>query len=692
MRDLPMLLVTALLFGCPPKGQVRPDGPHDGDRPRYTARQDAQADAALQNATQTAEAEPEKAIESYLSVRKSFPETTAAQEALFRAGVLYFQAGDFASARKAFNELLFENPLFDKASEAKLYLGISAVEVGACRDGYQTLSSLAERQSGPERKKALEAARDAAECAGLFGEALRIAIRIVDEAPEAEKEAALQAVTDLVEGKVGFLDVARVRQDLATGHPAWPILTFKLARIYYHLRDWSRLEETLQAFLREAPSHPYATEAKDLLARMNRRAEAKPNVVGVLLPLSGRYQQVGESVMRGIQLALQGSDIELVVKDTQGDVTLAGRQVEELAFDEQAIAIIGPLLADESHRAALVAEELQVPILTLTRSENITSIGQYVFRNMLTNSQQAQALADYAMSTLGYKTFALLYPNIPFGVELSNQFWDEVEARGGEIRGAESYDHDQTTFTNEVKKLVGRYYLEDRLDYIEGVREINAQNLDSFRRRKAFEKLRGSLDPVVDFEALLIPDSWQRAGLVAPALAVEDIITNACDARDLERIKKSTGKRQLKTVTLLGTNTWSSPKSRSGLPELIERAGKFVNCSIYVDGFFADSERPATKKFVRAFREAYKDKGVEPGLLDATGYDSAAMIRHLLEKARPQTRSEMALKLATLKDFDGATGKTHFDDRRCAQKPLFFLAVEKDGVKELKVKPKPSGS
>ena len=45
------------------------------------------------------------------------------------------------------------------------------------------------------------------------------------------------------------------------------MLTFKLARIYYHLRDWPRLEETLQRFLRRRPAHPFAAQAKELLAR-----------------------------------------------------------------------------------------------------------------------------------------------------------------------------------------------------------------------------------------------------------------------------------------------------------------------------------------------------------------------------------------------------------------------------------------
>ncbi|MDY7225819.1 penicillin-binding protein activator [Hyalangium rubrum] len=692
LRRSLFLALALLLTACPKTttpvrgGDGVPDKEPFPTKPRVEAKKDAAADAALAQAVETAARAPDKkqAAEALLTVRKTYPGTTAGQEALYRAGVLYFESEDYANARKSFNELLFENPLYPQADDAKRKLALSALEVGAYRDAYQTLSSLAERAEGAEREKLLEDASRAAQGAGMYGPALTLAVQLAGDAKTPQEQAeAVARVEQLVEGRAAFVDVARVAEGMSPRHPAWPVLTFKLARIYYHLRDWTRLEETLNRFLQEAPNHPFAGQAKELLSRATRRVEVQPKTVGVLLPMSGRYKPIGEAVLRGVQLALSGSDIELIVKDTQGEVTLAGQAVEQLAFDEGAIAMLGPLLADDSRRAALVAEELQVPLVTMTRTEGITDIGPHVFRNMLTNSAQARAIADYATNVRGFKRFAVLYPNIPYGVELANGFWDEVLERGGTVRGAESYAHDQTTFTTEAKKLVGRYYLEDRLDYIEGVREVNSQDQDAFRRRKAIEKVKSGLEPVVDFEAIFIPDDWKRVSLVGPALAVEDIITNACDPRDLERIRKTTGKKDLKTVTLLGTNQWSSPKGRSGLPELVERGGKFVTCSVYVDGFFIDSQRPATRKFVSAFRDAYKDTDKEPGLLEAIGYDSALMLRQIIEKQKPRSRGELREALVNLKNFEGATGRTSFDDKREAVKPLFLLSVDNRGVKEL---------
>ncbi len=695
MRAVLSLLLAVALLGCPPKRVSA--GPFNGgieepEQPKFEAKPDTQADAALQDAIQLADqGQKEEAIEAYLSVRKTYPMSIAGQDALYRAGVLYFEEGDYENARSVLNELLFENPLHEKANDARLKSGLSALELGAYRDAYQTLNSLAQRSQGIEQQQALAAAERAAAEGQLFGDALRIAVKRVDEAatPE-EKQAALDRVVTLVEGQVPFVEVARVAEELSPAHPAWPVLTFKLARIYYHLRDWTRLNETLEVFLRNAPNHPYAVEAREMWARSQRRGEARSKTVGVILPMSGRYKLWGDAVLRGIQLALQGSDVELVVKDSKGEVMEAGKAVEELVFEDGAIAIIGPLMNEDSKRAALVAEELQIPILTLTRQEGITDLGPWVFRNMLTNSAQAEALARYATQTLGFKDFGVLFPNKAYGVELTNAFWDQVEERGGTMRAAESYDHDQTTFTQEARKLVGRYYLEDRQDYLEGVRAIQATKQDSFRKRKAIEKLRSQLLPIVDFDALFIPDDWRQVGLVAPALAVEDIITNACDPRDLEKIRKTTGRADLKTVTLLGTNGWSSPKGRTGLPELVERGGKFVTCSVYVDGFFIDSERPGTKRFVQRWRDRFKDR--DPGLLEATGYDSAGMIRRVVEQGQAQNRSAFREQLANVKDFDGATGRTSFDDRREAVKQLFLLTIDQKGVKEIEPTAKISGT
>jgi branched-chain amino acid transport system substrate-binding protein len=685
VRRLGLLGPLCLLaFGCATSHLPdNPNVPPMGRKPEVEPRPDTRAADALKAADVAAQGQPKpRQLEIYLSVRKAYPSTVAGEEALYRAAVLAYDLGDYSVARKQLNELLFENPLFDKAVDARLKLGQSALQLKAYRDAYQTLLPLRDKVPPEQRAELEDALRRAAEGARLANQALKLALDRAEAATTPEqRQAALDEVASLIDVSVSVEEVGRVQEELSPSHPAWPMLTFKLARVYAHVRD-SRLKPTLESLLQKAPSSPYAQEAQAMLARVDRVGVVRGRTLGVLVPLTGKYQRLGEAVMRGIKLALKGSDIEILVKDTQGDPARAAAAVEELVFEDGAAAAIGPLFGEDSRRAAVVAQDLGLPLLTLTRNEDVTDIGPFVFRNMLTYSAEGRALAAWAIEVMGYKSFAVLYPNSPYGVEMTNDFWDQVTSRGAVVRGAETYANDQTTFTTEAKKLVGRYYLDDRADYREDAKAATQDAKDAFRRRKALEKAKKDLEPIVDFEALFIPDEWSRVGLIAPALAVEDIITNTCDAKEIEKLKKTTGKTDIHTVTLLGGQGWNSPKNAEGVPRLIERGGKFVLCSVFVDGFYAESSREATRRFVHAYTEAYPD--ATPLLLDAVAYDSARILRQVLDAQKPPlTREAVRAALAAVKDFDGATGKTTFNERREAEKPLFFLTVDPKGIREL---------
>jgi len=279
---------------------------------------------------------------------------------------------------------------------------------------------------------------------------------------------------------------------------------------------------------------------------------------------------------------------------------------------------------------------------------------------------------DLAMGQRSMRRFAVLYPAIPYGQELANAFWDAVERRGGEMRGAETYAHDRTTFAPLIKSLVGKLVLEERPDYMGEMGEIARAERDPYRRRKALEKLRERLPPITDFDALFIPDFASKVALIAPALAVEDVVTTTCDTRELLRLRRMTGRGDLQAVQLLGANGWDDPV-------LVDKAARYVECSIFVDGFFAASERPATRSFVQAFREKH---GHPPSILEASAHDAARMIRQVVERGAA-TRDGVRAGLAEMKGFQGATGDLSFDARRELSRRLFYLTVENGAVREL---------
>jgi ABC-type branched-subunit amino acid transport system substrate-binding protein len=403
-------------------------------------------------------------------------------------------------------------------------------------------------------------------------------------------------------------------------------------------------------------------------------ASSTPTVagtIGVAVPLSGKFKAWGEAILQGVGLAIpEGGPIRVVVKDTRGEPDGAAEAVAQLAA-EGAVAVIGGVTNAEALRAATAAQQAGVPMLSLSKVDGVTDGRPYVFRLMLTARAQAQALAELAIQRRGLRRVVILYPEIPYGTELRSAFGAEVEARGGVVTRAVGYEADRANFSPLVKELVGRAQVEQRADWREIQRTITKEITDPYRRAKALEKARKELPPIVEFDAVFVPDFARTVTLLAPTLAVEDVVT-ACDPREIERIQK-VSPWTVKPVLLLGGNGWDDPA-------IVEKAGRYVECAVFVDGFFAGSERAETRKFVEAFQTAHARS---PSILEASAYDAARMIAAEMRQG-VSARAAMRDALARQPPFPGATGDVTFDAQGEPVRSLFFLTVDKGVIREMR--------
>ncbi len=666
----PGLVLAALslaLTACPKRVTVAGKEMSEGDANAIARTEIDRVRAA------TAMMPPERAAREMEAVARRLGEAPAAADAWLEAARRWREARQPVRTAAALGELLSRFPLSPDATTAKYELGIAQLEAGRARDAYQSLSTLYDKLPAERQPEAAARLAAAAEAGRLWPQAVRWQGEVAAQATGARREAALARVAEILDGQLSFLEVARLREDLPRDSPALPAVAMKLARIYLHLRDFAQAQAQVAELLARWPSSSWAADARGLAERLARRAQVNPGVLGLAVPLSGKLQAYGEAVVQGVALALgEAPGFKVVTRDTRGEPEGAAQAMQELALQEGAIAVVGGFISAEAPRAAAAAQELEIPFISLSRAEKVTEAGPYVFRLMLTAQAQARALADWAFGPRGMRRFAILYPSIPYGVELAQAFWDEVDARGGEVRAAESYEHDRTTFSPLVRDMVGKLYLEERRDWGEKYREAFKVK-DPYRRAKALERARKELPPIVDFDAVFIPDFAKSVALAVPALQVEDVVTTTCDPKELERIRKGTGREDLKPVQLLGGNGWDDPG-------LVERAGKAVQCAVFVDGFFAASERPETRRFVDAFVNRYHKP---PSILEASAYDAARMVRQAVEKDKAATREAVRADLAGLKGFKGATGEISFDARREPEKPLFFLTIDKSGLREL---------
>lgn len=610
-----------------------------------------------------------------------FDDSARVPDALAELGDIFMAEGGCRAARLYLEELAEKHPLHPRSAAAKQSLAACEGQAGAAAKVEGPLSTFdtdfSRAATDAERKHIASTAVDAASEAGDFGGAVRWLLRVQKlETEEAQKQAVRDEITDLIDSRVTFQDVRTLLEELEGDDFPKPLLTYKLARIQYHTRDLENARESLKRYLTTWPKSSYEAGAKQLLAAIEARQNVKPRAIGVLLPLSGKNRVYGESALQAIRLAFEAeegkkaSSIALVVRDTKSDRVAAAQAVEELVLQEGVIAIVGPMFTNESQPAAFKAQELGVPLLTISSADEVGNVGPYVFRNGLTYKAQAEALVSYAMDVAGMKTFAVLYPRHPYGEELLHLFWDEVEKRKGEIRGVESYGTEDTTFAAQVKSLVARDVLGMRSDYRKAIEECDKQP-DNYRKARCRDRATQEVRPLVDFDGLFIPDYPPKIALISAALAFEDIIVEK-DPRQLKKIEKTLG-REVTPVTLLGASGWNSS-------ELPEKAQRNVENAVFVDAFFSGAEDKPTVELVNTFQKKLKRT---PSVVEALAYDSAMILRGVVEGESPATRDAMREGLRRVAKFPGVTGQTSFTESPDAKKKVRLLTIKEGRIQEI---------
>ena len=425
--------------------------------------------------------------------------------------------------------------------------------------------------------------------------------------------------------------------------------------------DYFDAKRILFEFIDKFPDHEKVPKASEFLKKLEDLSIYERHTIGCLLPLSGPYKIYGNRALRGIELALNkfisqninqdtNKIIKIIIKDSGSTPDKAVSAVQEL-YQEGVAAIIGPIFSVEA--AVIEAQNKGIPIITITQKDNITEIGDFVFRNFFTPQMQVKTIVSFAVEKLGVKRFAILYPEDKYGKIFMNLFWDEVLAYGGVVTGLESYSLNQTDFKAPIKKLAGLYYEvpEDLLkqNMIEEKEKskdnlISDDNIFNGDGETKDDETDKEPEPIIDFDVLFIPDAPKRAGLIMPQLAYNDI----------------------KDVYVFGTNLWHSDR-------LIKMARKYVQDAVMPDIFFAGASSEDVQDFVKCFKDAF---GKEPGFIEAVTYDTAMILFSIISRDDVSFRSAIKNELTRMSGFEGITGHTRFTKNGDVEKKLYLLNIK----------------
>ena len=161
--------------------------------------------------------------------------------------------------------------------------------------------------------------------------------------------------------------------------------------------------------------------ARDLPAS----APADEIILGVTLPLSGRFQSYGQSALTGVQARVReqnaaggvnGRQVRLVSRDNQSEADKATSDINILSrnLHRPAVAIIGPLLAEALAAAHEIvgSREDQQKVVVVSPLANLKFVRSddppWVFTLGLDSMLQARALARCTVEDFGAATAAVL--------------------------------------------------------------------------------------------------------------------------------------------------------------------------------------------------------------------------------------------------------------------------------------------
>jgi ABC-type branched-subunit amino acid transport system substrate-binding protein len=553
----------------------------------------------------------EKALTLYKRVAEEYPAHKDFPIVKYDIANTYYRLGAYEKSRDLAAEWLKRYPMNPTKVEVLLLLGKSFKALGYNLKAFYWWL------------KASEASKDSPE---LMSEVVDRIIGLIKESPMED----LQAMTES-----------------AAGTDYLPHIYYQMATIYLEGNQLDNAKSSAMALVRSTPDQYWVSIGRHILERIAEELSVKMGVVGCLLPLSGPFAIYGQEVLNGIQLGMgiwteseRYQGLELVIKDTGGEMESAVSAVEELAKEEKVMAIIGPLVSKPTVAAAKKAQELGVPIITLTQKEGVTDEGEMVFRNFLTPAKEVETILDKAVNDLGLKRFAVLYPDNPYGRYFMNLFWDQAEELGVTIRAVESYKPEETDFALEIKKMVGLHYPRPELVVQTYLQMKSTQWENEIEERLPSDE---EPEPIVDFDAVFLPGNPEQVALIAPQFPFYNIFD----------------------VRLLGTSLWQSP-------ELIRTAGDYVQGALFPSGFYTKSNGRGVRDFVELYEENFES---EPGLLAASGYDTIRFMKNVMGVGMIRTRRDLQYRLAHYDNFYGITGKISFDEQGEVEKSPILMTV-----------------
>jgi len=351
--------------------------------------------------------------------------------------------------------------------------------------------------------------------------------------------------------------------------------------------------------------------------------------IGVLLPLSGEFQDIGESFLKAIQLALydiSNENIKIYPRDSKGNAFDAYKAAKKFEEDEIKI-VIGPIFYESLEK---LGEINNITFISLTNKnekmpKNIIAFGINI-------DSQINVLKKYFNEIEINKTL-LLSPGSEF-VEQSKSVKDNDVLK---FYRTYSYNTNPKKITAEIEKITK--YRERKKDLERRIKILEKSDL--YKHKQELKKLEQMHTlGTVNFDSVFVIDFGERLKSVLTSFMFSDV---------------SSSKVRFFTI-----NQWFDET--------------FFNENAMQNLHFPSVDFNNLKKFNKKFSNVFNE---EPNDVSILAYDALGLIYYCWLNNDYQFRTD---QLYNKKGFKGLHGEFFIENNKSIQKLKVYKVLEKNFI------------
>ena len=247
---------------------------------------------------------------------------------------------------------------------------------------------------------------------------------------------------------------------------------------------------------------------------LNESTDESNNIlkIGVLVPLSGKFKQIGKSVLQAIQLAvvdLNKPNVIIFPKDSKGnsnDTYFAAKEFEKLGIN----IVIGPIFYENLKKINKINN---ITFISLTNTNQ--NLPNEIIAFGINFESQLEAITQYLIKKKIEKTILLL-PESEFGLQI------EPIIQNHKFKFYKTYHYNTSAekITAEIEKITN--YKQRKINLNARVKILEKSDLEKDKRE--LEKLKEQYTlGKVDFTSVVIADFGERLKSVLASFTFADI-------------------------------------------------------------------------------------------------------------------------------------------------------------------------